>query len=184
MKCQKIHARQKNKFFILTPFFTFMFFGLISIISVFIGLIIANYTKDEYKQGKFYFNILEIIILISLIIITINYNFNYLLLIFGIIIGFIVRYEYFYFSIFIISIINKNYNFLVSSLTFLYGLPFGTLIFKNIKNYKTLILQLTLFFIPIILYFFKFNLISIASGALISIFLLKIHSLLNFKFNH
>ena len=160
-----------------------MFYGFISIIGIFLGLIIANYTKEELKAGKKYFIILEVILLATLIITTIKFNFNYLLFIFGLILGFIIRYEYFYFGISIINTItNKDYNFLVSSLVFLYSLPFGTLLFK--KDLKILIPQLTLFFITIILYFFKYNLLSIASGALVSLVLLKINSLLNFRFKH
>ena len=160
-----------------------MFYGFIAVIGIFLGVIISRFTKDEFKQGSLYFKILEIIILFVLTFITIKINFNYLLFIFGIIIGFFVRYEYFYFGVSIVNtILVKDFNFLISSLVFLYGLPFGTLL--NLKNIKSVILQIVLFLLPVVLYFLNFNLISFCSGALLFISLLKIHKLLNFNLKH
>ena len=115
---------------------------LISFIGQFIGYLIAKLAKEEIKPGKIYFNLLKNILLLIIIGFSIYYQFNIFYLISGLILGLIIKKEYFYFGI----IAN---NLLFSSLIFIYGLPYGTL--NN--NLKKIIYNIPLFLITLIINF-------------------------------
>ena len=150
----------------------------ISFLAIFIGYLIAKYTKEELKSGKIYFEIIQIIVLIFLIIILLFQGFVWWLFFLGVLIGLIIRYEYIYFSLGLINILNINSSFLLSSLIFIYGLSYGSLAYYK-NNFKLLIYNLPLFLIPLLFYFFNYGFLSLAAGGLISIFIIKIYNLIN-----
>jgi len=84
---------------------------LISFVGLFVGYVISYYTKEELKQGKIYFKILEIVTL-TIIIALLFAEFNFILFVAGLVIGFIFRYEYFYLGISAINFLDNNLRFL------------------------------------------------------------------------
>jgi len=142
------------------------FFGSI------IGYFTGKFTEEELKSGRIYFEILKIAVLTLLTLFIFLKNFNLLLLTIGIILGFILRYEYFYFGV----LLTQNLNFLNAGLVFLYGLPYGTLAFHK-KSFKTLFYSAVFFSIGSLAVFFDYNLMSFAAGGMISVLAFNIISL-------
>lgn len=128
--------------------------ALISYSGLFIGFILALIAKEELKAGKKYFIQLQKIILLLIfifLIIFIKLNYTLFLLIFIIIIG-LKKYGkkdfnelvYIYIIlgiIFYLSSKNSNLLAIESSLIFLYGLPTGSLLYKD-KDKKETILNI------------------------------------------
>ena len=128
-----------------------VFLGLI------VGRILKSIAKEEIKPGKKYFRISGKIILAILILVFLYNNLN-LFGFFGLIIGFIVssffQVVYFYLGLglFFSFFVSKEYNLLVASLTFIYGLFHGTL---KIDNIKKILFNFVIFSIPFLLFFIK-----------------------------
>ncbi len=156
-----------------------MIFGFIALIGLFFGIFLAYFIKEEIEPGRIYFLVLEIIVLMVLILFS--FKFQIISLIFGLIFGFIIKKEYFYFGIGLVSsTVNKDLNFLYSSLVFVYGMPYGSLLVYE-GNLNKLYLDLILFLVPLVLYLFNFNLLYFACGGLIAILLTKIAKLIKFR---
>ena len=153
-----------------------MIYTAVSFLGCFLGYITARFTKEELKSGKNYFNILELIIMFILLVILIYYSFDLSLFLIGILLGLILRFEYFYFGAAIASSFNLNLSFLSSALVFVYGLPYGSLIYYY-KKVKYLVYSLIFFSLPMLNYFFNYNLLSISAGGLLSLFIIKIKNL-------
>lgn len=154
-----------------------MIYSFVSFLGILIGYFIAKSTKEELKPGMKYFIILELIILFLISSLFLFYSPDLFLFIFGLLFGFVFRFEYFYFGIGLFSLIfNLDLSFLISSLIFIYGLPYGGILFYT-KKIKLLFFHLILFFIPLILYFFNYNLLPFAGGALLIIFIIRLYDL-------
>lgn len=150
-----------------------MIYLVVAFFGCFLGYLIGKFTKEELKDGQTYFKILELIILFVLSLTFLYYSFEIVLFVFGIFFSIMFRKEYFYFGFGLFSsLFNNNLAFLASSLVFIYGLPYGTLLYYN-KKFMSLIYSLVLFFITFIIYFLGYNMLSFAAGALISLFVLK-----------
>lgn len=151
---------------------------MIELIFVFIsclfGYLIAKFTKEELKSGAIYFKILELIIILICCILFLFNDFNLLFFIIGLVIGIIIRFEYLYFGLGLSSslVFNQEFVFVISSLVFIYGLAYGSLIYYY-KKWKYLVYSSVLFILGFFVYLLGYNLISISSGALLSIFLRK-----------
>ncbi len=147
-----------------------MLYLIVSFLGCILGYFTAKFTKEELKKGAVYFRLIQIIILILLIYYFIPMNFRLYLFLFGVLIGVIFRFEYFYFGF----IASSFYNIIISSLLiFLYGLPYGTLIYY-LKKPKYLIYSLILFSIAFFTYIFNYDLLSFGVGGLVGIFLIKL----------
>lgn len=149
-----------------------MIYTLVAFIGSFLGYFIANFTREELKSGEKYFKILEILILIVLSVSFLHYSFNWILFVFGLIFGAFFRKEYFYFGFGVFSNFN-NINFLASGLIFIYGLPYGSLLFYR-KKFFDLFYNLAWFFLPVVVYYLGYNMLSFAGGGLLIIFIFKI----------
>lgn len=136
------------------------------------GYFMGKFTEEELKPGKLYFMLLETAVLAALIVFLSMKNFNLILFVVGVIFGFILRFEYFYFGI----ILAQNINFLNAGLIFLYGLPYGTLVFYK-KNFKILFYSTVFFAIGSLAVFLDYNLASFAAGGIASILVLAIKNL-------
>jgi|SRR3989338_10908912 len=145
----------------------------IVIVALFLGLLIARFSKSELKNGEKWFYLLQVLILLFVVVFTIGLNFNLAGLLIGIVFGLIFRKEYFYLGIGIITTSNGLQTFYIfSSLTFLYSLIYGTIIYFK-KEFNKLILDISLFLMPIVLYVLDVELVSFCVGALISILIFK-----------
>lgn len=152
-----------------------MIYTLIAFSGSFLGYFIANFTKDELKSGLIYFKILELAILLILSIGFLYFSFSLVLFFFGVLFGVFFRKEYFYFGIGIFSNFNANVNFLASGLVFIYGLPHGTMAFYR-KRFFSLFYNLIWFFLPVIIYYLGYDMLSFAGGGLASLFVFKIRT--------
>ncbi len=123
-----------------------------------IGIIIVQFTKEEFSSNKKYFILFKnfLIILLSIILIYFNksYNYWYLYFLIGIPLGYFLRVIFLYLGVILNSMLySKPDNLLlVSSIIFLFGLVYGS--FKEeIKRkiiIKLIVLNYIIFIIPII----------------------------------
>lgn len=156
-----------------------MFEAVISFVSQYIGIFLSKHNPEEMKKGEKYFRLIMLISLIALIVVLF-FKFNLVYFIVGLVLGFILRKEYFYFGVASVSAVLFNL-FLVHSFIFLYGLPYGTLVTYK-KKIRELFYNVIWFFVPFVLYFFRFDLSSLALGGLISILFLQVkHVMVNWN---
>ncbi len=160
-----------SKVFILIINFNFMLYFIIAFLGCLLGYLIAKFTKEELKDGEIYFKILEFVILLILPLVLLSYSFNWVLLLVGLLFGVFFRFEYFYFGFSGLFRL-ESINFLGSALIFLYGFPYGSLVYYH-KKWRLLIYSFVLFFLPLLFYFTDFNMSSFAAGGLLSLFVLK-----------
>lgn len=153
-----------------------MLLGIISIFGLFLGWIIAIYTKEELKQGEKYFIILQFVILAILFFITLNNNINILFLIIGIILGILIRNPFIYFGIILIPISS----FLSVVLIFIYGLVEGSINYIT-KDMKKMIINTLIFAISFILVIVNIKLTPILNGGIIGVLIYQIYDKLLIK---
>lgn len=151
-----------------------MYEYVISFLGLIIGYVIANYTQEELKKGKIYFQIIEIVTLVAIIWILLN-NLQLIPYAIGLIIGYFLRYEYFYLGLGAVSTSENNLRFLHSSLIFLYGLAYGSM---NYKNIKLILFNFLFFLMPFLLILLDYDATSLAAGALTSTLLIKAYKLI------
>jgi len=148
---------------------------LISFTGIIGGILLKNIAQEEVKFGKFggrYFLWIKRIILFLLILIISFFTTDYLFLSFGIIVGlilgiFITEYLFLGLTLLIGFNLHKNILLITSSLTFLYGLPYGS-IMRRIKL-KQIIAATIFFFLPFLFLLTSINLnliIGISTGGL------------------
>jgi len=135
---------------------------IISFVGLVIGLILSNYTKDELKSGKKYFTLFKRIILIVLIVALLfqafpNYLWVFIFFVVGILVSFLFRKIYFYLglALFTSFLVSKGFVALISSLVFIFGLPYGTPFHHNKNKIRFIIFNFILFIIPFVLFLFK-----------------------------
>src|SRR3989344_9458494 len=104
-----------------------MVFYIISLLGQYIGYILASKTKEELKEGEKYFKLTCSILSLIMGIYSLTVSFNIILLIIGLILGFLISKEYLYFGLI-------SNNVFIASLIFIFGLPYGTLKYKKIKE--------------------------------------------------
>ena len=132
---------------------------ILSFLGLIIGYILASKTKEELNQGKKWFIYISTSALILLIIISFNDNiyFNYeffISILIGMLLNYFIKRIYLFLGLISITLSNNN---LVTLIIFIFGLSYGTLEyikFKNI-NYKSILINLILFIVPIILLLYK-----------------------------
>ena len=140
-----------------------MVFYIISLIGQYIGYLLASKTKEELKEGEKYFKLTCLFLLLITGIYSLIISFNIILLTIGLILGFLISKEYLYFGLI-------SNNVFTASLIFIFGLPYGTLKYKNLNQLN---FNLILFVFSFIIGYFL-NLYSLAGGALLSILIKKV----------
>lgn len=162
---------------VILPFVAFS--GLI------VGIILAKFCAEEIEPGRKYFEPLKIAIIfilgIALFAKTIH---HYEFFILGCLAGYVFRKAYFFLGVAIASVLSMSQQMIifVSSLTFIFGLPEGTLL----KSWKRDLLFSLLFFgIPFALLLGNFEMgqfMSFAAGGLlINPFGEQIENFINFR---
>ncbi|MEW6063073.1 MAG: hypothetical protein AB1571_01745 [Nanoarchaeota archaeon] len=134
-------------------------FDLLSFTGLLIGVLLAKLSPEEVKPGKKYFIILKKLVLLSIIITLVYYTkFLFLSFFIGVLFAYFFNYAYLYLGLsLIVSVISKQFNLLIASFIFIYGLPYGTLLNKNIL--KKTVLYLLLFLAPLLLIINNLNII-------------------------
>ena len=144
--------------------------SIISFIGLLIGILLAKLSPEELKPGKKYFILLKKIILIAIVISIIYYSKLSLFGLFiGAFIGYFFKKEYFYFGLaLVVSLQLTKFNILLASLIFIYSLPYGTLLKKNII--KEININLALFLLPLL---FLINNLYLSYDSLLSSFIIS-----------
>lgn len=148
--------------------------SILAFIGIFVGLLIAKYTKEEFKSGKKYFIILYKLILFLIIIYLLYFvslDWTVLCFILGFVVTLFFSNLYFYLGLAVFS----SASLYVAFFVFLLGVPYGTLLFHK-KNVKTYLKYSFIFFIlSSLILLFNFSGINyFIAGALSSLFLRKV----------
>lgn len=120
--------------------------SILAFIGLIVGVFLAKFTVEEFKSGRKYFVLLCRTVLFVLVVYLLYLaEINWLLL--GFVIGLLVSYFfsniYFYLGLGVFSSLNVYVAFLV----FLFGLPYGTLMYHQRYLKKRILSSLVLFFI-------------------------------------
>jgi len=149
--------------------------SILAFVGLLVGVLLGKLTPEEFKSGKKYFMLLSKIFLFIIILILIYLlGFSYWLvgILFGLIVAYFFRNIYFYLGLAVFS----GGNIFASFFVFLFGLPYGTLVY-NIKKYNNKILVDALFFFvsAIVLLVPQYTefIISFSAGALFIFFIQK-----------
>ena len=167
--------------------------AILTFLGLILGVIIANYTKDEVNEGKSYFGLSYKLLIFTLLILSLFFawyaQISHMLLAFlaGIIVYLGISQIYFYLGIlFVLSFWEKsNYFYIVAVLIFLVGIIRGALInnkFTKLKNVqKRIVVSFVTFAIPFVLIYFKTSITGVenvifafVSGAIFAEFTKKI----------
>lgn len=146
---------------------------VLGFIGLLIGILIAFFTKEELEPGKYYFMMLEKIVLFAISLVIVFFVRDFLLFfILGLCAGFVFRKVYFYLG-FILPLATGSFLLILASLTFIFGLPHSALLCLKFKREwgKEVILSSLFFFIAVFLsYLWGFTPILVSvSGAFIII---------------
>ena len=136
---------------------------IIAFLGLIVGLILARFTKEELKPGRKYFiwfkKIILLVLVVSLVYIAWSNMFfikEAIGAIIGFLVGLIVAYffkkEYFYFGLALYILAYTQSFIFITILIFLFGLPYGTLLFSKKFKYKTALFDLIMFIIPLLIF--------------------------------
>jgi len=149
---------------------------ILTFVGILLGVLLAYLARDELKSGKKYFILFYKTLLFILIIYLLYLSeINWWLL--GIILGFLFSLVFSELYFFLGLAVFSSLNIYVAFITFLIGLPYGTLLYtkKRIKYY--LVYSLVLFFVPALILLVNLPLTFVYSfvvGGIFSLFLRKI----------
>ena len=168
-----------EKFFKYNMLIIVMLLSLISFLGLVVGFFLPKFTKDELKSGYKWFKVFEVLMLLSVIVAGLLYTgFEmpwFLLIFLGMLFGWFFKNIYFYFGILIASLFSYN---LMFGLIFIYGVPYGTLIYIKNKGHRLwneVMKYFIIFLIPLVIvkYFlvmYSVMLSYFALGALLILF--------------
>lgn len=148
---------------------------IISFAGIFLGVLLKKVAREEVKFGKFgpkYFVWMKRIILFLIIVTLLALVESYIYLFLGIVIGLIIGVflsEYLFLGVALVIgfMLNNNVLLIISSLSFLYGLPYGSILRKIKLNH--ILFVTILFFVPFLLLLTNIDLsllIGISAGGL------------------
>ena len=131
---------------------------IVAFLGFFVGMLIAYFSKEELVKGKKYFRYFRKIMLIAIGVAITYYAWgNPFYFIAGMICGYFLKGYYFYIGMALALIFGKEPFILLASLVFIFGLPHGTLIFKEFfkerkKLYRIIFFNMLLFVIPFLIF--------------------------------
>ena len=103
----------------------FMYYWIIAFLGLIFGIFLGKYTKEELKDGKKYFILLEKVILFVLILFLLyNVSFSFLVVVFsllGVLLAHKLNKVYFYLGLTYVLVSDLS----ISALIFIFGLPYG-----------------------------------------------------------
>src|SRR3989338_2784998 len=140
------------------------FLGMVS------GIITGRLAKEEFNENRRYVLFISRIIL-SILIVFLSYKSGSILsFLIGLVAGFFLTATYLYLGLAVASTLASPFSFVVSTLVFLYGIPYGTLSF-NTLNWRIIFLHMIFFLAPfsILMIWPSYSnvLVSLSSGLLI-----------------
>ena len=127
-----------------------MYYWIIAFLGLIFGIFLGKYTKEELKDGKKYFILLEKAILFVLILFLLyKVSFSFLVVIFsllGVLLSRKLNKIYFYLGLTFVLVSDLS----ISALIFIFGLPYGSLLYHS-KKIKEWSWNLPYFAIPLVL---------------------------------
>lgn len=149
------------------------FIPLVSFLGLVVGIILAKVSPEEMKPGKKSFQAMRILTLFLLIAALLYYSgLNLYLLAIGLALGLFVRLGYLYLGAALAGalMMSRESLLIVSSLVFIYGMPYGSLLESQKKITLQKLLSFALVFaIPFLLLLSQLkpgHILSLAAGLL------------------
>lgn len=120
--------------------------SLLAFAGLIVGIILAKFTKEEFKSGKKYFVLLcraALFVLIIYFLYLVEINWMTLGFVLGVLVSYFFNNIYFYLGLAYFS----GFSSFVAFFVFLFGLPYGTLIYHKKRLRKRVLIYFVLFFI-------------------------------------
>lgn len=154
---------------------------IVSFIGFFIGMLVAYFSKEELIKGKKYFVYFRKLMVTAIGVAILYYAWGSpLYFILGMICGYFLRSYYFYIGVALALVFGKEPFILLASMIFVFGLPHGTLIFKEFfkekrKFYRIISMNILLFVIPFLIFneVKHYPLLMFSAGALVVQYFVK-----------
>lgn len=150
------------------------FVPLVSFLGLVAGMILAKVSPEEMGPGKRFFRVMRLSIILLLGVMLLYYSeMNLILLAIGIAIGFFLRLGYLYLGAAIVGALlaSREALLMISSLVFMYGLPYGTLLESSKRmGTKRMLLFALVFAIPFLLLLLPIgssHILSLTAGLLV-----------------
>jgi len=147
---------------------------LVVLAGKYVGAILSHISKEEMDRITKTLKILTFVMMVVIIAASLTYSFNVIWFVIGMIIGTFLLLEYFFLGIISVSmIITGADSMLMSSIMFVFGIPFGSLQFHQ-KNYIMFFINTALFFLPYLLIFLGWDLMSLGAGGIAGIMIRRL----------
>ena len=143
---------------------------IVAFLGIFIGILIAKFTREEIRNNRNYLLILSKIIIAILIFTVIIFVKNFSLLFIGVLLGFLSAYvlsEFLFLGLQLgISLFfQKDITLVTSFLVFMYSLVYGSLLRVTSLNFTRILILFIMFFLPLSMFFLdKFLMIDLIIG--------------------
>ncbi len=126
---------------------------VLAFLGIFVGILIAKFTREEIRNNRNYLLILSKIIIGILIFTVIIFSKNFSLLFIGVLLGFLSAYvvsEFLFLGLALgISLfLKKDISLATSSLVFMYALVYGSLLRISTLNFSKILILFIMFFLP------------------------------------
>ncbi|MEK6937290.1 MAG: hypothetical protein AABW58_04425 [Nanoarchaeota archaeon] len=126
---------------------------VVAFLGIFVGILIAKFTREEIRNNRNYLLILGKIIIGILILVVIMFSKNLSLLFIGVLLGFLSAYvlSEFLFLGLVLGIsffLKKDISLITSSLVFMYALVYGSLIRLSTLSFSRILILFVMFFLP------------------------------------
>lgn len=148
--------------------------SIIALSGQYFGALLGKIAPEEFKPSELFYKIFRHLLLAALILFLLSQDFNLIAFIGGLLIGFYYRREYGYFGLIAVSAMyDTSFQIISSALIFLYGLPYGTLVYGQ-KKFLKLHFNSLWFILALGLGAFLTNFMAFTAGALITVLILNI----------
>lgn len=149
----------------------FLPLAIVAILGLAVGALLAYISPEELKKGEKYFCFLRKLILTAIIVtFALNSAGKWQYILVGLVIGFFLRFNYLYLGL-AMAVSTGSTLLAVATLTFIYGIPTGTLLMhKHLFRPIIILITLAAFFLPLPLNLFQVSspiIMSFCLGALV-----------------
>ena len=133
---------------------------ILAFFGIFVGILMAKFTREEIRNNRSYLLILSKIIIGILIFTIIIFTKNFSLFFIGVLIGFLSAYflsEFLFFGLElgVSLILQKNIIFTASFLIFMYSVLYGSLLRITKLNFSKILILFIMFFLPFSMLLFQ-----------------------------
>lgn len=156
--------------------------SLLALCGQFFGSFLAFNSPEEFQFSRRYYTLFMYFTLLCLIIYLAWHFFSLIGFVIGLIAGFLMKREYLYFGLILASPLSVEAYLFSSGVIFMYGLPYGTLLYSQGRMME-IAFNALLFILAFLIARYAVDLTSFALGGLVVMFILKLigekHAILN-----